>query len=142
MSVKSDAIALCAPFGRLLENEALSNRKRTSNCFQFKNGHRQRILIHNNTDLVAQFGQRKMIQNASSIQTAPSSAKARPHFRVSFSVELRTSGLLSLLLVHTELRVRLLCRRGRMIGCRYYSIRVHLILNFLFNEFSDTILTK
>ena len=33
MSVKSDKIELCALFGRLLENEALSNRKRTSNDF-------------------------------------------------------------------------------------------------------------
>ena len=33
LRVKSNAIALRAPFGLLLENEALSNRKRTSNDF-------------------------------------------------------------------------------------------------------------
>ena len=78
LSVKSDVITLCVLFGRLLENDALGNRKCTSNYFQFKNGHRQLILTHNNTDLVAQFGQRKMIQNASTIQIAPSIARKRP----------------------------------------------------------------
>ena len=57
LSVKSDVITLCVPYGRLLENEALGNRKHTSNYFQFKNGHRQWILIHNNTDLVVRLGQ-------------------------------------------------------------------------------------
>ena len=78
MSVKSDVMTLCVPFGRLLENEALGNRKLGSvqKWPQATDSYTQ------TSDLVAQFGQIKMMQNASSIRIAPSIAKVRPlHFQ-------------------------------------------------------------
>ena len=62
LRVKSDAIALCAPFGLLLENEALSNRKAHQMIFSRKlSSHMQTSYNTKPSDLVALFGQRKLI---------------------------------------------------------------------------------